>query len=68
MPTNPTIADAYRGCVVVFRRHKLRVESEPLRQGARVRLEGRENRGACAFVRRWYFASQSVVRIEAFYA
>lgn len=55
--TLQTIGNVQRGDVVRFKSHALRVESEPLRQGNRVRLQGRENRDGCPFVTRWYFAN-----------
>ena len=59
-----TVDDAYKGCVVTFKGHRLRVEAEPIRQAGRIHLEGREDRDGCPYVRRWYFANLPVVRIE----
>lgn len=60
-----TVGDAKRCDVVEFKSHALRVEDEPLRQGTRVRLSGRENRDGCPFVHRWYFANlPCVIRRE----
>jgi len=59
------VGDAYKGAVVVFKSHSLRVEAEPLRKGNRIMLEGRENRGGCPYVHRWYFSNLPVMRIDA---
>lgn len=53
-----TVGQATKGCVVRFKSHALRVETEPLRQGNRIRLQGRENRDGCPIVTRWYFTNQ----------
>jgi len=50
-----TIGQAKKGDIVRFKSHALRVETEPLRQGRRIRLQGRENRDGCPYVTRWYF-------------
>ena len=47
--------DARKGDIISFKGHALRVEAEPLRQGRRIRLEGREDRDGCPYVTRWYF-------------
>ena len=50
-----TIKQARRGDVVRFKGHALRVERDPVVNGRRIRLEGRENRDGCPYVVRWYF-------------
>lgn len=52
-----TISDARKGDVVHFKGHKLRVEADPVVKGCRVMLQGRESRGGCPYVRRWYFGN-----------
>ena len=52
-----TVGQAFLGCIVRFKGHSLRVETEPLRQGNRIRLQGRENRDGCPLVTRWYFSN-----------
>lgn len=49
------IGDVKRGDIVRFQSHALRVETEPLRKGRRIRLQGRESRDGCPYVTRWYF-------------
>ena len=49
------ILEARKGSVIVFKSHTLRVEAEPVRQGRRIRIEGRESRDGCPYVVRWYF-------------
>lgn len=61
MTNTRTIGDVESGDIVRFKGHALRVEAEPFRKGTRVRLEGREDRDGCPYVRRWYFASMPVV-------
>ncbi len=52
-----TVGQAKKGDVVEFKGHALRVETEPLTQGNRIRLQGRENRNGCPYVTRWYFTN-----------
>ena len=54
------IGTARRGDVIRFKAHALRIETEPLIRGNRIRLEGRENRDGCPYVSRWYFSNLAV--------
>lgn len=51
-----TMGDVRRGDIIRFTSYALRVEKDPERRGNMVRVEGRESRDGCAYVRRQYFA------------
>ena len=57
MTQQRTVSEAQRGNVVVFKAFSMRVESEPVRKGARVMLEGRISTDGCPIVRRWYMTN-----------